>query len=192
MTTDLVALDAVATAQLVRSGQASPVEVVQAALTRLQQRNPAINAVIDVWADEALAQARAGVPQGLLAGVPMLLKDTIDHPGHRYAMGSRLRLGTSGRHLDPWVAAMRAEGAIFIGKTNTPEFGLMDVTEPLAFGPTRNPWRHSLASGGSSESQKNCRMNAIGLQFTDASMLRPMISIAITPHTSDRKPVVPR
>lgn len=150
MDLDLESLDAVATAQHVRRGDVSAVDVVQAALGRLQARNPALNAVIDVWEDEALAQARAGVPPGLLAGVPILLKDTIDYPGRRFAMGSRLRLETIGRHLEPWVAAMRAEGAIFIGKTNTPEFGLMDVTEPLAFGPTRNPWRHDLASGGSS------------------------------------------
>lgn len=150
MNRELEALDAVDTAQRVRSGEVSALAVVQAALERVHARNPALNAVIDVWEDEALARARAGVPPGLLAGVPMLLKDTIDYPGRRFAMGSRLRLDVVGRHIEPWVAAMRAEGAIFIGKTNTPEFGLMDVTEPLAFGPTRNPWRHDLSSGGSS------------------------------------------
>jgi amidase len=55
-----------------------------------------------------------------------------------------------GSSVDPWAAAMQAQGAIFIGKTNTPEFGLMDVTEPMAFGPTLNPWRADLTSGGSS------------------------------------------
>ena len=150
MKQDFEALDAVATAALVRSGDVSALEVVESAFERLHARNPAINAVIDVWEDEALEQARSGVPMGLLAGVPFLLKDTVDYPERRFAKGSRLRVNVMGTSIDPWVASMQAQGAIFIGKTNTPEFGLMDVTEPLAFGPTRNPWRTDVASGGSS------------------------------------------
>lgn len=150
MATEIDALDAVGIAQRVRGGELSAEESVRLALERLHARNPALNAVIDVWGDDALAQARAGVPMGLLAGVPMLLKDTIEVPGKRFAMGSRLRADTLGRREDPWLAAMRAEGAIFIGKTNTPEFGLLDVTEPLAFGPTLNPWRRDASTGGSS------------------------------------------
>lgn len=146
----LETLDAVATAQCVRSGELSALEVVQAAIARLHERNPALNAVIDSWEDEALARARGPIPRGLLAGVPFLLKDTVDYPGRRFARGSRLRMNVMGSSVDPWVAAMQAQGAIFIGKTNTPEFGLMDVTEPMAFGPTLNPWRADLASGGSS------------------------------------------
>jgi amidase len=142
------ALDAVATAQLVRSGEVSAQEVIESAFERLHARNPAINAVIDIWEDEAMERARSGVPMGLLAGVPFLLKDTVDYPGRRFARGSRLRVNVMGTAVDPWVASMQAQGAIFIGKTNTPEFGLMDVTEPLAFGPTRNPWRTG-SSGGS-------------------------------------------
>jgi amidase len=143
-------LDATATAELVRSGKVSALEVVESAFERLHARNPAINAVIDVWEVEALERARSGVPMGLLAGVPFLLKDTVDYPGRRFARGSRLRMDVMGTSIDPWVASMQAQGAIFIGKTNTPEFGLMDVTEPLAFGPTRNPWRTDVVSGGSS------------------------------------------
>jgi amidase len=146
----LDSLDAVATAALVRAGEVSVLEVVQAAIKRLQTRNPALNAIIDSWEDEALAYAQSGVPMGLLAGVPMLLKDTVEYPGRRFARGSRLNLDVLGRNTDPWVAAMQAQGAVFIGKTNTPEFGLLDVTEPLAFGPTLNPWRADLSSGGSS------------------------------------------
>lgn len=150
MSSELEMLDAVATAQRVRAGELSALEAVNAALVRLRARNPSINAVIDVWEDEATTRARAGVEPGLLAGVPFLLKDTIEYPGQRFAMGSRTRLATPGRKLDPWLAAMQAEGAVFIGKTSTPEFGLMDVTEPLAFGPTLNPWRRDVTSGGSS------------------------------------------
>ncbi len=150
MTPELDALDAVATAQAVRSGELSALEVVQGAIARLHARNPALNAVIDSWEDAALERARGPIPMGQLAGVPFLLKDTVDYPGRRFAQGSRLRRDVMGTTLDPWVAAMQAQGAIFIGKTNTPEFGLMDVTEPLAFGPTLNPWRPDVASGGSS------------------------------------------
>jgi amidase len=147
---DLEALDAVATAQSVRIGEVSPREAVDAAFVRLQERNGAINAVIDSWQDEAQEQAAVAPKHGLLAGVPLLLKDTVEYPGKRFAMGSRLRMQVKGQTIDPWVSAMQAEGAICIGKTNTPEFGLMDVTEPLAFGPTLNPWHHDLVSGGSS------------------------------------------
>lgn len=150
MKRELETLDAVATAQYVRNGELSAPEVVQAAIERLHARNPALNAVIDSWEDEALERAHGPIPMGLLAGVPFLLKDTVDYPGRRFAKGSRLRRDVMGSSVDPWVAAMQAQGAIFIGKTNTPEFGLMDVTEPMAFGPTLNPWRADVASGGSS------------------------------------------
>ena len=150
MRREIEALDAVGTAQCVRSGELSALEVVQAAIERLHERNPALNAVIDSWEDEALERARGPIPMGLLAGVPFLLKDTVDYPGRRFAKGSRLRRDVMGSRVDPWVAAMQAQGAIFIGKTNTPEFGLLDVTEPMAFGPTLNPWRADVASGGSS------------------------------------------
>ncbi|MBE0589390.1 MAG: hypothetical protein IH617_15255 [Hydrogenophaga sp.] len=150
MSDELEMLDAVATAQWVRRGELSAREVIKAAFDRLHARNPAINAVIDSWEREALARASAGVPMGLLAGVPLLLKDTMDYPGRRFSMGSRLRLDATSQDTDPWLAAMLAEGAIVIGKTNTPEFGLLDVTEPIAFGPTFNPWQHDVSSGGSS------------------------------------------
>lgn len=150
MKREIEALDAVGIARRVRSGELSALEVVQAAFERLHARNPTLNAVIDSWENEALERARGRIPMGQLAGVPFLLKDTVDYPGRRFAQGSRQRMDVMGRNVDPWVAAMQAHGAIFIGKTNTPEFGLMDVTEPLAFGPTLNPWRADVASGGSS------------------------------------------
>lgn len=150
MDLELESLDAVGTAERVRAGELGAEEAVQAALTRLHARNPALNAVIDVWDDDALAGARACSGRGLLAGVPFLIKDTLEVPGKRFTQGSRLRLQAVGQNEPPWLAAMRAEGAIFIGKTSTPEFGLMDVTEPLAFGPALNPWRRDVTTGGSS------------------------------------------
>jgi amidase len=150
MPVETVTPDAVDIAERVRAGELRAGEPAELALQRIRKLNPAINAVIDTWPEDADAQLRDGVPLGLLAGVPMLLKDTIEFPGKRFAMGSRLRLDMLGVREDPWLTAMRAEGAVFLGKTNTPEFGLMDVTEPLAFGPTLNPWRRDLSVGGSS------------------------------------------
>lgn len=141
--------DAVTTAEAVRSGRVSATEVVAAALDRTQRRNPRLNAVIDVYTEHALEQAKRP-NMGLLAGVPLLLKDTDDYPGFRYADGSRLHLNRIGSELPAWVAAMKAEGAVIVGKTSVPEFGLSDVTEPVAFGPTLNPWRDDIACGGSS------------------------------------------
>ncbi len=143
-------LDAVATAELVRSGAVQAGEVLEAALQRLTQRNPGLNAVIDRFDAHARERVQAQFPMGLLAGVPFLLKDTIEYPGFRYTDGSRWFAQRIGRTEPPWVAAMRAQGAVFIGKTNTPEFGLMDVTEPAAFGPSLNPWDKTVTTGGSS------------------------------------------
>lgn len=143
-------LDAVATAELVRSGAAPAAEVLEAALLRMTARNPAINAVIDRFDAHARQRVRAQLPMGLLAGVPFLLKDTIEYPGFRFTEGSRWFAQRIGRVVPPWVAAMRDQGAVFIGKTNTPEFGLMDVTEPVAFGPSLNPWDKTVTTGGSS------------------------------------------
>jgi amidase len=143
-------LDAVATAEIIRSGALPASFAVEAALERLLRRNPAINAVIDRFDDHARAQVAAGVPMGLLAGVPFLLKDTVEYPGFRHTDGSRWFAERIGRQMPPWIAAMGAQGAIFIGKTNTPEFGLMDSTEPVAHGPTLNPWNATITAGGSS------------------------------------------
>ncbi|MFA6445121.1 MAG: amidase [Sterolibacterium sp.] len=143
-------LDAVATAEIVRSGALPPSFAVESALARLSQRNPALNAVIDRFDDHARSRVEAGVPMGLLAGVPFLLKDTVEYPGFRHTEGSRWFAQRIGRAMPPWVAAMRDQGAIFIGKTNTPEFGLMDVTEPVAHGATLNPWNPAVTVGGSS------------------------------------------
>jgi amidase len=142
-------LDAVGIADMVRSGAAPAGFAVEAAFKCLSARNPAINAVIDRF-DEHARAALASAPSGLLAGVPFLLKDTVEYPGFRHTDGSRWFAHRIGRQLPPWVAAMAAQGAVFIGKTNTPEFGLMDTTEPVLHGPTRNPWNTAMSAGGSS------------------------------------------
>ncbi len=143
-------IDAVATAELIRSGAMPPDFAVEAALERISRRDPLINAVIDRFDDHAREQISAEFPMGLLAGVPFLIKDSIEYPGFRHTDGSRWFSDRIGKKLPSWIAAMRAQGAIFIGRTNSPEFGLMDTTEPVAYGPTLNPWNPALSAGGSS------------------------------------------
>lgn len=149
--TELDTLDAVATAECVRRGEVSAHEVAQAALRRLHGTNPLLNAVVEVR-DEHLILADAGRvdPRGLLAGVPLLWKHSAEFPGMGHGMGSRVRVGVKGRQTDPLLAGLQAEGAVCLGSTNMAEFGLLDVTEPLAHGPTLNPWACDLTAGGSS------------------------------------------
>ena len=153
MTDDLAFLDALAQAELVRRGDLSPAELVDAAIARVEKLNPELNAVIHTRFDAARAEAAGSLPDGPLRGVPIVIKDldasTAGDPLHH---GNRALKG-AGRVADhdSWlVARLRAAGCVVIGKTNTPEFGLMPTTEPEAYGPTRNPWNTNHGVGGSS------------------------------------------
>lgn len=144
-------LDATAMAALVRSGEVSPDELLVAAITRIEARNPALNAVVRTMFDHARASVAAGLPDGPLRGVPMLVKDLMaDIAGIPTTSGSRLlehhTPGTDAEIVRRW----RAAGVVFVGKTNTPELGLIGVTEPALHGPTRNPWNRDHTPGGSS------------------------------------------
>lgn len=88
--------------------------------------------------------------QGPLAGVPFLFKDTVTVAGTRLTLGSRTHLFNVSRTTAPYAQVLEAAGLIAVGKTNTPEFGLLDVAEPVLFGPTRNPWNLQFSPGGSS------------------------------------------
>jgi Asp-tRNA(Asn)/Glu-tRNA(Gln) amidotransferase A subunit family amidase len=143
--------DAVGLASLIATKQVSAREVVEAALARLNAVNPRINAVTQVYAERALAEADSGVVRGPLAGVPFLLKDLgAQLAGTVTTYGSSLLPDTPAAADNALVAQFRAAGLIMIGKTNTPEFGLEPVTEPVRFGPTRNPWDLERTAGGSS------------------------------------------
>ncbi len=153
MTDDLAFLDAVAQADLVRRGELSPLELVDAAITRVEKVNGQLNAVIHPRFDEARAEASGSLPDGPFRGVPIVLKDldavSTGDPLH-YGNVALKTHGRRGDH-DTWlVARLRGAGFVVVGKTNTPEFGLMPTTEPLAYGPTRNPWNTEHGTGGSS------------------------------------------
>ncbi|GAA4622885.1 amidase [Actinoallomurus vinaceus] len=136
----------------------SPVEVVDAVLDRIERLDPLVNAFCLVDRDTARAQARTsqerwrrGEPQGLLDGVPVSIKDLLLTKGRPTLRGS-LSVDPD-RDWDedaPSVARLREHGAVFVGKTTTPEFGWKGVTDNPLTGVTRNPWDPSRTSGGSS------------------------------------------
>jgi len=140
-------------AELVRSGEVSSRELVKASLEAIDRHNGELNAVVTLMTEEALEQADAVQPgdDRPLAGVPMLVKDLIAlTKGVRTTFGMR-GMGEWAPSVDSsTVRRLRDAGAIIVGKTNTPEMGILPVTEPLRFGPARNPWDTSRTPGGSS------------------------------------------
>jgi amidase len=150
---DLANLDATAQAELVRTGEAQPLELVDAAISRIEALNDDLNAVIHPLFERARAAANATLPDGPFRGVPILVKD-LDGTlaGAPYHGGNKLL-----RELDyrPAVtshsfAKLEAAGFVIVGKTNTPELGLVPSTEPLVYGPSHNPWNTAHTPGGSS------------------------------------------
>ncbi|MGE0820815.1 MAG: amidase [Candidatus Binatia bacterium] len=154
MADELATLDATAQAELVRNGQVKPSELVDRAIARIEKLNPQLNAVITPLFDKARAQVTAPtLPNGPFRGVPFLLKDLGCHSdGDPYHEGCRFlkNAGWVARGDTYMAAKLRAAGFVFLGKTNTPEFGSLPTTEPQAYGPTRNPWDISRSPGGSS------------------------------------------
>lgn len=142
--------DGIGLANLIRTGELSSSEVLEAAVARAEQVNPRLNAITNRLYEQARERARSS-PDGPLGGVPFLLKDL-----HQEVAG----LPTSGgsRALRTVPAAETAEvvrrwtdgGLVVFGRTNTPEFGAKPITEPEAFGATRNPWNLGRTPGGSS------------------------------------------
>jgi amidase len=143
--------DALGLADLVRNGEVSPRELVQAAIERIETLNPRINAVVHRMYDDALAAADQPLTDGPFAGVPFLLKDLLSlYAGAPTRNGSRIYEHYVASIDSELVRRYRKAGLIVVGKTNTPEFGLTPFTEPELFGPTRNPWDVARTSGGSS------------------------------------------
>src|SRR3954462_6033947 len=150
---DYLTRPAVEQAEAVRAGEVSSRELVEESLRAIVALNDDINAFVTTAAERALEEADA-IEQGdarPLAGVPIAVKDLI-------AMTEGVRTTQGMEAMGDWVPAtdsatvrkLRAAGAIVIGKTNTPELGILPVTEPDRFGPTRNPWDTSRTPGGSS------------------------------------------
>ena len=144
-------LDATAQADLVRRREVRPLELVDAAIARIERLNPSLNAVVTPMFERAREAAARPVGHGPFAGVPFLLKDLLaEYAGVRITEGS----GFLGEYVpsehSELVARLEHAGLIVLGKTNTPEFGILPTTEPRRFGPTHNPWALDRTPGGSS------------------------------------------
>jgi amidase len=152
-TEDLARLDATAQAELVRSGELSPAELVESAIERAERLNPELNAIIHPLYDQGLEAARGELPGGPFTSVPFLFKDLgAGLAGQPLHMGVKA-LKEADFHLpvDTFLGErFREAGLVTIGKTNTPELGILPTTEPDIYGPTHNPWDLDRTPGGSS------------------------------------------
>jgi amidase len=148
---EFAALDATAQAELVRKKEVKPIELVEAAIARIEGVNPQINAVVTKMYDHARAAANTELPEAPFAGVPFLLKDLLAaYEGVPMSSGSRYLKDFKPNHDSELVARYKGAGLIVAGKTNTPEFGILPTTEPGLFGAARNPWDITRNTGGSS------------------------------------------
>ena len=150
-------LDAVAQAALVQAGEVTPVELVGAAIQRIEALDDGdrgINAVIHRRFEQAMADAAsASLPDGPFRGVPMLMKDLWPaSAGDPLHLGNVAMKAAGYRHHEDAniTRAYKRAGMVILGRTNTPELGAVATTEPLAYGPTRNPWKLDHSAGGSS------------------------------------------
>jgi len=143
--------DALGLAGLVRSGETSADELLDIALDRIDAVNPAINAVVDVFADKARARIAQGLPDGPFTGVPFLLKDLfIDLAGTTTTSGAVFLKETVAKRDSTVADRYRNAGLVIFGKTHSCEFGGSPTTESQLYGVTRNPWDLKFSAGGSS------------------------------------------
>ncbi len=144
--------DALGLAELVRRKDVTPGELLDAAIERVEARNPAINAVVMKLYDYGRKAIADGLPEGPFRGVPFLMKDlTSPIAGVRMTRGSRFFADTPPADTDSeHVKRLKRTGLVIFGRTNTCELGLSLTCEPQLHGPTRNPWDVSRISGGSS------------------------------------------
>src|SRR5918994_6777830 len=148
---EYVDYDGLGLAELVCTRQVSVAEVLEAAIARIEHLNPTLNAVVTKVYDEARGEARALDPAAPFAGVPFLLKDLGGaQAGVPLSGGSRFFAHVPAPADSEIVKRHKRAGLMILGRTNTPEFGLSATTEPVLFGPTRNPWDLSRSPGGSS------------------------------------------
>ncbi len=145
----LAELDATGQAELVRRGEVSALELVDAAAERLQAVEPLIRAVVHVDVAQARTRAESGL-EGPFCGVPFLIKDLAEFPGMPWRMGSRLFSASVGARVSPFVEKVSQSGLLTLGKSATSELGLIGSTETLAHGVTHNPWALTHSAAGSS------------------------------------------
>ena len=149
-TDEFVKYDGMGQAELVRSGQVSSLELVEAAIARIEKINPMLNAVVHKLYDEARAAAKGPLPDGPFTGVPYLIKDLSELEGAPLTYGSKLFEHNVADTDNGSVERAKQAGLVIIGKTNTPEFGFISTTESQLLGAARNPYNTAYHTGGSS------------------------------------------
>ncbi|MBW2461413.1 MAG: amidase [Deltaproteobacteria bacterium] len=143
--------DALGLAELVRDGEVTPLELVEAAISNIEEVNGDLNAVVIRMYDEARRVAGGDLPDGPFRGVPFLLKNLLSaYSGVRLTGGSRYYADYVPDHDAELVKRYKRAGLVVVGKTNTPELGIVPFTEPELHGPTHTPWKLGYNSGGSS------------------------------------------
>ena len=148
---EYVNYDGLGLAELVRTREVTATEILEAAIARIERLNPTLNAVITKVYDAARAEAQALDADAPFAGVPFLLKDLGGAQASvPLSAGSRFFAHAAAPADAEIVKRHKRAGLMILGRTNTPEFGLSATTEPVLFGPTRNPWDPTRTAGGSS------------------------------------------
>lgn len=144
-------LDATALAGMVRKKEVKPIELVDAAIERIERLNPTLNAVITPLYEQARREAMGKLPEGPFTGVPFLLKDIgAMLGGVRMTMGTAFLKDFIPDHDSELVVRLKRSGLIMVGKTSAPELGILPTTESRFLGRTRNPWNLDRTTGGSS------------------------------------------
>lgn len=145
------AYDALGLGELVKNKEITPVELLDEAVCRIDDLNPDLNAVITPMYEIAREAANGVLPGGAFQGVPFLIKDIVtSYKGVRLSNGCRAYRNYIPDYDSEMVTRFKKTGMLICGKTNTPEFGLLGITEPELFGPSRNPWNRNHTPGGSS------------------------------------------
>ena len=143
--------DALGLAELVRRKEVKPIELVESVIERIERVNPTLNCVVIKTYDLARELAQGPLPEGPFTGVPFLMKDLLlMYKGMKTTNGSRLLKDFVAADDSFIVQCFKGAGMIVVGKTNTPENGFNITTEPVLYGPTRNPWNLERVAGGSS------------------------------------------
>jgi amidase len=153
---DLSSYDAVGLAELIRTKQITPRELIEDTIRKIEVVNPKLNAVIYKTYDRARQRASEPAGDGPFAGVPFLVKDNATIAGVLLTHGSRALRGNVPDKTAPFFAAGERAGLILLGITNMPEMGLIDGTENALYGPTHNPWALEYSPGGSSGGSAAC------------------------------------
>ena len=144
-------LDATAQAELVRKKEIKPIELVEGAIERIERLNPELNAVVTPLYDHAREAVEGGLPDGPFTGVPFVIKDLgATYGGVRQTSGTAFTKDFVPPHDSELVVRQKKAGLVFIGKTNTPEIGILPTTESHLLGPCKNPWNTDHSTGGSS------------------------------------------